>query len=98
MPGGRPKNIAHGDRAEYLAHYLLSLIGLPTPVPRQSDLGIDFYSNIAVKEYGDGKIVSYAHPFGIQIKKKSKIGDNKIEYGGNNKSGEPKEYEIEWLL
>ena len=32
-----------GTRSEYLAHYLLSTLGVVVQVPRQEDIGADFH-------------------------------------------------------
>lgn len=98
MPGGRPKNTSNGDRAEYLAQYLLSFIGLPLPVLRQLDIGIDFVCNISKEE---NNILTFSHPFNVQLKVLNEITgetSSSIKYGGFNKKGEAKTYEIDWLF
>lgn len=101
MPGVRPSNTAKGDRAEYFAQYLLSFIGLPLPVLRQLDIGIDFICNISEN---DNNLTKYSHPFSVQLKvlnENTKETSDPISYGGFNNSKKNKKwkkYEIEWLF
>jgi hypothetical protein len=98
MPGSRPLNPTQGDRGEYLAQYLLSYIGLPLPVLRQLDIGIDFICNISKEEFN---LLTFSHPFSIQIKKLNEQTNslsNPISFGGIKKNGKWKKYEIEWLF
>jgi hypothetical protein len=98
MAGGKDKNIYEGDKGEYLAQYLLSFIGLPLPVLRQVDIGIDFYCNISDDSQ---KLLTFSHPFSIQIKKLNEKDDRlsqQISYGGITKKKKWKRYEIDWLF
>lgn len=99
MPGGKSKNIDHGDKGEYLAQYLLSFLGLPLPVLRQVDIGIDFYCNISDRTR---PLLTFSHPFSIQIKKineKTGLLSEPISFGGlNTKKTKWKRYEIDWLF
>ena len=53
-------NWREGDRSELLADFLLSGIGLSTPVRRQDDVGFDFYCTIGDQEKG---ILTFGFPF-----------------------------------
>lgn len=75
MSGIRLYNFREGDRSEYLANYLLSGMGLVTAVPRQEDIGFDFYCQLADQETG---YLTFGFPFVIQIKSQ---GINSITYG-----------------
>ena len=78
MSGIRSYNFREGDRSEYLANYLLSGLGLVTAVPRQEDIGFDFYCQLADKEEGN---LTFGFPFVVQVKS---YGINKIEYGNES--------------
>jgi hypothetical protein len=65
MSGIRLYSFREGDRSEYLANFLLSGLGLVTPVPRQEDIGFDFYCQLADQEKG---ALSFGFPFIMQIK------------------------------
>lgn len=64
-----------GNRSELLADYILSGIGISTPVRRQFDDGIDFYCNL---KDADAKYLTFGYPFVIQIKSESVLN---IEIG-----------------
>lgn len=91
MSGIRSYNFREGDRSEYLANYLLSGLGLVTPVPRQEDIGYDFYCQLADQEKGN---LSFGYPFIIQIKSDS---TDSIIFGVENHKNWKKE-DIEWLF
>lgn len=91
MSGIRVYNFREGDRSEYLANYLLSGLGLVTAVPRQEDIGFDFYCQLADKEKGN---LSFGYPFIIQIKS---YGEQNIIYGQTNPEKWNKE-NISWLF
>ena len=57
-----------GNLSELLADYLLSNLGIATPVRRQFDNGIDFYCNLMDNQSG---YLTFSHPFAIQIKSSS---------------------------
>lgn len=99
MPGGKSANLYEGDKGEFLAQYLLSFIGLPLPVLRQLDIGIDFYCNISD---GGVPLLSFTDYFSLQVKKvNSKTGElsQRITFGGHNDNKTVwKEYEIKWLF
>src|SRR5947208_2597136 len=65
MSGKRVFSWREGDRSEYLAHFLLSAIGLVTPIPRQEDIGVDFYCSLADQEKG---VLTFGFPFIVQTK------------------------------
>lgn len=76
MSGGLPYNFRGGNRSEYLADYLLSAIGITTPVRRQDDYGFDFYCQVGSDGPG---YLTFGFSFMIQIK--SKDNYNRIVYG-----------------
>lgn len=91
MSGIRLYSFREGDRSEYLANYLLSGLGLVTVVPRQEDIGFDFYCQLADQEKGN---LTFGYPFIIQIKSDS---IDKISYG-SSKMSEWKREHIKWLF
>lgn len=91
MSGLRTYNFREGDRSEYLANYLLSGLGLVTPVPRQEDIGFDFYCQLADQETGN---LSFGFPFILQVKSDSV---NKITYGETDPN-KWKAENINWLF
>lgn len=67
MPGGQLKNTRIGSPAERLAEYFLSGIAFTTPVPRQEDVGLDFYCVLALRHEDDPMV--FAGPsFTVQAK------------------------------
>lgn len=91
MPGAKSIGFNQGDVRENLAYYLLSCIGLALPVLRQVDIGTDFICNIS---HGEGNLLIFEYPFTIQIKSTGEM----ISYGGFDKKGHWKKYEIDWLF
>lgn len=77
-----------GNLSELLADYLLSGIGISTPVRRQFDTGVDFYCNLMDNETG---YLTFGSPFSIQIKSSSTPN---VVYGGNT----PKKWKKEKIL
>lgn len=75
MSGGLVYNFRQGNRSELLADYLLSAVGITTPVRRQDDYGFDFYCQLSDQESG---YLTFGYPYIIQIK-----SDNltEIKYG-----------------
>lgn len=65
MSGKRVFTWREADRIEYLANFLLSAVGLVTPVPRQEDIGVDFHCSLADQE---GGVVTYGFPFLVQAR------------------------------
>jgi hypothetical protein len=90
MSGIRFYNFREGDRSEYLANYLLSGLGLVTPVPRQEDIGFDFYCQLADQEKGS---LTFGYPFIVQVKSD---GISTIQYG-TEKIDEWKREHIDWI-
>ncbi|HMX00841.1 MAG TPA: hypothetical protein PKL56_15845 [Cyclobacteriaceae bacterium] len=91
MSGLRVYNFREGDRSEYLANYILSGIGLVTPVPRQEDIGLDFYCQIADQEKGN---LTFGSPYVLQVKSES---ENSIVFG-NDDAKEWNEDNVAWLF
>ncbi|MBL7724766.1 MAG: hypothetical protein JNK27_11485 [Chitinophagaceae bacterium] len=91
MSGIRLYSFREGDRSEYLANYLLSGLGLVTAVPRQEDIGFDFYCQLANEETGN---LSFGFPFVIQVKSS---GEEKIVYGDSDLS-KWKAENLSWLF
>lgn len=84
-----------GDRAEYLAQYILSALAITVPVPRQEDVGIDFHCSLLRRE---NKKLYPSVPFNIQIKSAGKtILRDGIRFGGVTKSGDWRKHQIEQL-
>ena len=77
-----------GDRAEYLAQYILSSFTVCVPVLRQEDTGIDFYCSLLRKV--DEDLRPYL-AFNVQVKS----SDDSIEIGGVTKGGKWREHEIQ---
>lgn len=69
MSGVRSYSFREGDRSEYLAQFLLSAMGLCTPIPRQEDIGFDFACSIADQE---SNLLTFGYPYLISIKSASK--------------------------
>jgi hypothetical protein len=92
MAGGMWFPFRQGNRSEYLALYILSALGICISVPRQEDIGIDFYCSLAKNE---GKRMTFYSPFVVQVKSSS---EKEISYGGPDKKKRWKKEEIEWLF
>lgn len=81
-----------GNRAEYLAHYILSSFALSVPVPRPEDAaGVDLHCSILRK---DGDNLFPYLPFNIQIKS---ISDERVSFGGLTKGGNWRKHGIDQL-
>ncbi len=91
MSGVRLYSFREGDRSEYLANYLLSGLGLVTPVPRQEDIGFDFYCQLADQEKGS---LTFGYPFIVQVKSEN----THSIFFGNTKIEDWKKEDIEWLF
>jgi hypothetical protein len=84
-----------GDRAEYLAQYILSAIAITVPVPRQEDVGADFHCSLLRRE---GNNLRPTLPFNIQIKSAGdKIHKDGIRFGGVTDAGSWRKHEIDGL-
>lgn len=90
MSGVRSYSFREGDRSEYLAQFLLSAIGLCTPIPRQEDIGFDFSCSIADQEEGQ---ISFGSPFLVTVKS---ISHPNIECLPPKKPKDQKH--VEWLF
>jgi hypothetical protein len=84
-----------GDRAEYLAQYILSAIAITVPVPRQEDVGTDFHCSLLRRE---GNNLRPTVPFNIQIKKRNAdILRDGVRFGGITDGGNWRAHEINQL-
>jgi hypothetical protein len=81
-----------GNRSELLADYILSAIGISTPIRRQDDFGFDFYCHLSNDD--DDKYLTFGFPFIIQIKSSSTTS---ILYGDKNPEKWRAE-KISWLF
>lgn len=81
-----------GDRSEYLALYILSALGIVVPVPRQEDIGADFYCSLADLK---GNRLTFRMPYLVQAKSRSA---REISYGGVSEKDTWKKEEIDWLF
>lgn len=94
MPGLLLANPRSGNRAEYFAQYVLSALGVSSPVLRQEDIGIDFHCALSRKE---GHRLFFEHTFAVQV---GTVGSKEFRYGVSRKE-KPwtfKPYETEWLF
>ena len=92
MSGMRLFSYRQGDRSEYLAHYLMSGLGVITAVPRQEDIGIDLYCTLADQERGK---LTFGVPFLVQVKSAS---DEPVAFGRLSSKGRWQREDITWLL
>lgn len=84
-----------GDRAEYLAQYILSSFAISVPVPRQEDVGSDFHCSLLRR---DGDNLRPYLPFNIQIKRNGDAVLKKgVRFGGVTEGGHWRKHEIEQL-
>jgi hypothetical protein len=79
-----------GNRAELLADYILSSIGISTPIRHQDDTGFDFYCQLGDNE---GGYLTFGYPFIIQVKDYSE--QLVVEYG-NKRTWKPEQ--TNWLF
>ena len=67
MSGKQVFNWREVDRSEYLAGFLLSALGMATPVERHDALvGADFYCSLADQE--KGAVTTFSFPFLVQVR------------------------------
>lgn len=92
MPGSLWYSFRQGDRSEYLALYILSALGIVVPVPRQEDIGVDFYCSLADLK---GNRLTFHMPYLVQAKSRSV---REISYGGVSEKNTWKKEEIDWLF
>jgi hypothetical protein len=82
MPGARHPNFRLGDRTELLAEFCLNTIAFSTRVPRQEDIGHDFFCVLSEVRQG----LLWAGPsFTVQVKSDA----NQLVF--------EKEHEIKWI-
>jgi hypothetical protein len=77
-----------GDRFEHFARTILSALGLAVPVPREEDVGIDFYCTLG---HEDGSVTRFFDPYNMQVNSSS---EHSLMYGGTSASGDWKINEI----
>jgi hypothetical protein len=92
MPGERPYGLRQGDRREYLAQVFLSALGVSVPVPRQEDIGVDFYCALGREE---GPTITFHSPFAVQV---GSDNSKHFVYGGFDAHGIWKRASVEWLF
>lgn len=92
MPGHLWSPFREGNRSEYLAQYFLSALGVSSPVPRQEDIGIDFYCALA-KE--DGDRLTFHSPFAVQV---GSLDAKSFAYGGMDRKGRWRKEQLDWLF
>jgi hypothetical protein len=83
MPGARLKTFRLGDRSELLVEHLLSAFAFTTRVPRQEDVGIDFFCSLISRQ----EHLLKAGPF-FAVQAKSSTSPIIFE----------KEHEIDWII
>lgn len=92
----RQYSYRQGDRAEYLAQYILSALAIAVPVPRQEDVGADFHCSLLRR---DGNNLRPTLPFNIQIKSKGKdvLSDGVLFGGVTTEAKKWRKHEIDQL-
>jgi hypothetical protein len=65
MPGARLHSYRLGDRSELFVEQFLSAIAFTTPVPRQEDIGYDFFCSLISRE---GNLLKAGPFFAVQTK------------------------------
>jgi hypothetical protein len=65
MPGARLASFRFGDRSELLVELLLSALAFTTRVPRQEDIGFDFFCSLITEE---GNLLKAGPFFSVQAK------------------------------
>ena len=92
VPGSLWSPFREGNRSEYLAQYFLSALGVSTNVPRQEDIGIDFYCALARET---DKRLTFHSPFAVQV---GSYGTKEFCYGGYTDKGEWRKEQLDWLF
>lgn len=82
MPGGRLRTFRLGDRSELLVEQLLSAFAFTTRVPRQEDIGVDFFCSLISRQEQPLKAGPF---FAVQAKSSS----DPVVY--------EKDHEIAWI-
>ncbi len=90
MPGQQLKHTQ--NRGEYLALSLLSSLASVTQVRKEEDYGSDL---LCTPVYQEAAVLRPGRPFGLQVKPATK---RNVAYGGLDKHGQWKNYEISWLF
>lgn len=94
MPGLVLDSYYQGNRNEYLAHYILSALGVAVKVHHEEDIGVDFICTLAKKE---ARRLTFSSSFLVQIKSMSR--DNDLTYGGpHEKTQQWQKEQINWLF
>lgn len=91
MPGQQLYSYWEGNRSQLLATHILSSVAAVVPVPREFDFGLDLLCTLTRHE---GGALYAGRSSGIQVKSAS---DPIVKYGGLNKQGAWKKYELDWL-
>lgn len=91
MPGILPYSWREGNRGEYLAQYFLSALGVSVPVPRQEDIGADFYNALSRR---DGPKLTFHSPFMVQV---GSANGKDFAYGGV-RDGVWHKASLDWLF
>jgi hypothetical protein len=81
VPNFLDNNLRGGDRAEYLAQFILSAIGVSVQVPRPEDYGHDFFCALQRR---DNRQLTFHSPFTVQT---GTIGGKNFVYGAKKKDG-----------
>ena len=92
MPGMLLDSFRGGSRSEYLAQFLLSTLGVSVQVPRQEDIGADFYCSLARL---DGMKLTFEASYIVQLKSTPISG---VSYGGPDVKGVRRSEEVRWLF
>ncbi len=94
MPGLLLDSYYQGNRNEYLAHYILSALGVAVKVPHEEDIGVDFICTMAKKE---DRRLTFSSSFLVQIKPMSR--NNDLAFGGpHEKTRQWQKEQINWLF
>jgi hypothetical protein len=91
MPGLQLASFWEGNRSQLFATHVLSSVAAVVPVPVSMDFGTDLLCTLTHRE---GPVLYAGRSFAVQVKSES---EPEVRYGGLNKKGEWKRYEIDWL-
>jgi len=72
VPGGRHRTFRFVDRTELLAEFCLNTIAFTTRVPRQEDIGHDFFCVLSVPKDSKDNLVWAGPSFTVQVKSDTK--------------------------
>lgn len=91
-----PAVLAYGyhesNQGEYLSQFVLSALGVSTPVIRQEDIGVDFFCSLAKEE---NKRLTFHSPYMVQH---GAVGSKEFVYGGYSDKGKWRSEGIDWLF